>query len=197
MTDAPVLTPHGSLPTGGSVRPMTRWGAPVMHRPQQAVTAHDEALRDLVADMVATMYAAEGVGLAACQIGVDLAVFVFDCPDASNRRTAGVVCNPVLTLPEGRDRRVDEGAEGCLSLPGAFIPCARPDVATVAGTGLDGEPVTFSGDGLLARCLQHETDHTLGTVFGDRLSTKARKKLQKEHEKVADEVPPDWPVSPS
>jgi peptide deformylase len=64
----------------------------------------------------------------------------------------------------------------------------------VTGTGLDGEPVTYAGDGLLARCLQHETDHTLGTVFGDRLSTKARKKLQKEHDRLADEYPGDWPA---
>jgi peptide deformylase len=195
MTDAPDHTPYGPLPTGGTVRAMTRWGTPVMHRPQQRVTDHDDALHGLVADMVATMHAAEGVGLAACQIGIDLAVFVFDCPDASGERTAGVVCNPALELPEGRDRRLDESEEGCLSLPGAFIPCARPDLATVTGTGLDGQPVTFTGDGLLARCLQHETDHTLGTVFGDRLSTKARKKLQKEHERLAEEFPPDWPVT--
>jgi peptide deformylase len=100
----------------------------------------------------------------------------------------------VLTLPEGKDRRLDAGDEGCLSFPGAFIECARPDFATVRGTGLDGEPVEFSGDGLLARCLQHETDHTLGTVFGDRLSAKARKKLQKEHDRLADEFPPEWPA---
>jgi peptide deformylase len=165
-----------------------------MHRPQQQVTAYDDALRALVADMVATMYAADGVGLAACQIGVDQAVFVFDCPDATGRHTVGVVCNPVLTLPEGKDRRLDAGDEGCLSFPGAFIECARPDFATVRGTGLDGEPVEFSGDGLLARCLQHETDHTLGTVFGDRLPAKARKKLQKEHDKLAEEYPESWPA---
>jgi len=173
---------------------MTRWGTPVMHRPQQQVTAYDEELRALVADMVATMYAADGVGLAACQIGVDLAVFVFDCPDDSGERTVGVVCNPVLTLPEGRDRRLDDGDEGCLSFPGAFVECARPDVATVRGTGLDGEPVEFSGDGLLARCLQHETDHTQGTVFGDRLSTKQRKKLQKQHDKAVEDYPESWPA---
>ena len=194
MPDAPEHAPHGPLPEGGTVRPMTRWGTPVMHRPQQQVTAYDEELRALVADMVATMYAADGVGLAACQIGVDLAVFVFDCPDDSGERTVGVVCNPVLTLPEGRDRRLDDGDEGCLSFPGAFVECARPDVATVRGTGLDGEPVEFSGDGLLARCLQHETDHTLGTVFGDRLSTKQRKKLQKQHDKAAEDYPESWPA---
>ena len=194
MTDQPVHAPHGPLPAGGTVHPMTRWGTPVMHRPQQPVTAYDDALRTLVADMVATMYAADGVGLAACQIGVDLAVFVFDCPDAQGERTAGVVCNPVLTLPEGRERQLDDDDEGCLSFPGAFIPCPRPDVATVEGTGLDGEPVTFTGDGLLARCLQHETDHTRGTVFGDRLPTKARKKLQKEHDRLAEEYPEGWPA---
>ena len=88
--------------------------------------------------MVETMYAADGVGLAACQIGVDRAVFVFDCPDDDGRRTVGVVCNPELTLPEGKDRKLDEGDEGCLSYPGAFVECARPDFATVTGTGLDG-----------------------------------------------------------
>src|SRR5262245_20236998 len=165
-----------------------------MHRPQQRVTAYDEQLAALVADMVATMYAADGVGLAACQIGVDLAVFVFDCPDASGEHTAGVVCNPVLSLPEGRERRLDESDEGCLSLPGAFIGCARPDYAKVSGTGLDGRAVSFSGDGLLARCLQHETDHATGTVFGDRLSTKARKRLQKEHDKQAADFPATWPA---
>ncbi len=190
-----VLAPHGPLPMGGTVRPMTRWGTPVMHRPQQRVSSYDDALRALAADMVATMYAADGVGLAACQIGEDVAMFVFDCPNADGQHVVGVVCNPVVTLPEGKDRELEESEEGCLSLPGAFIECARPDYATVEGFGLDGEPVRYAGDGLLARCLQHETDHTIGTVFGDRLPTKQRKKLQRAHEKVAEDFPPDWPVS--
>ena len=142
-----------------------------MHRPQQRVTTYDDELARLVADMVETMYAADGVGLAACQIGVDRAVFVFDCPDDSGRRTVGVVCNPELTLPEGRDRKLDEGEEGCLSFPGAFVECARPDFAVVTGTGHRGEPVEFSGTGMLARCLQHETDHT----HGHRLRRPARR----------------------
>ena len=161
---------------------------------QQPVTAYDDELARLVADMVETMYAADGVGLAACQIGVDRAVFVFDCPDDNGQRTVGVVCNPELDLPEGKDRKLDEGDEGCLSYPGAFVECARPDHATVRGTGLDGEPVEFSGTGMLARCLQHETDHTQGTVFGDRLPTKLRKRLQKAMEKAADDYPLDWPA---
>ncbi len=101
-----------------------------------------------------------------------------------------MVCNPVVTLPEGKDRQLDEAEEGCLSYPGAFVDCARPDSARVTGYGIDGEPVTFDGDGLLARCLQHETDHTLGTVFADRLSSKLQKKLRKAQEKIADDFPP-------
>ena len=194
MSSDVVQAPHGPLPEGGAVRPMTRWGTPVMHRPQADVTAYDDELRTLVADMVATMYAADGVGLAACQVGVDLRVFVFDCPDDSGDHTVGVVCNPVVTLPEGKDRNLEEAEEGCLSFPGAFIDCARPDFARVDGFGVDGSPVMFEGDGLLARCLQHETDHTLGTVFADRLPTKAQKKLRKIQAKVADEFPPGWPA---
>ena len=127
--------PRSSSPTGGTVRPVVRWGTDVMHRTARPVTSYDEELRALVADMVATMYAAQGVGLAACQIGVDLAVFVFDCPDESGTMHRGVVCNPVLELPEGRERRLDEAEEGCLSYPGAFVECARPDWARVARPG--------------------------------------------------------------
>jgi peptide deformylase len=182
------------LPAGGRVRPVTRWGTEVMHRKARPVTAYDAELRSLVADMVATMYAADGVGLAACQIGVDLAVFVFDCPDDDGVIHRGVVCNPVVELPEGRDRKLDDSEEGCLSYPGAFVECARPDHARVHGQGLDGEDVAYEGSGLFARCLQHETDHTLGTVFGDRLNDRARKKLRKQMEGAAESYPEQWPV---
>jgi peptide deformylase len=191
---APVSPTSAELPGGGTVRPVVRWGAEVMHREAQPVTAYDDALRPLVADMVATMYAANGVGLAACQIGIDLAVFVFDCPDESGTLHRGVVCNPVLTVPEVGRRQLDDSDEGCLSYPGAFVECARPDWARVTGQGVDGTPVSYEGDGLLARCLQHETDHTHGTVFGDRLNNRARKKLRKEMESAVKDYPDEWPV---
>ena len=183
-----------SWPENGTVRAITRWGEDVMHRPAEPITTYDDELRSLAADMIATMYAAEGVGLAACQIGVGRSIFVFDCPDESRTYQKGVVCNPVLTLPEGRERQLDDDEEGCLSFPGAFVPCARPDFATVSGQDLDGNDVTYSGDGLLAKCLQHETDHLLGTVFGDRLPARQMKKLRKQMEAAAERYPLGWPA---
>ena len=183
------------LPEGGTVRPITRWGEPVLHHELKDVEQFDDELHRLVADMVATMRAADGVGLAANQIGGSWKVFVFDCPDEDGVRRAGVVCNPVLELPEGRDRRLDDADEGCLSLPGAFVDCARPDFARVRGVDQHGDPVEYSGTGLLSRCLQHETDHVYGTVFGDRIGKRARKRLLNEAERNAAYFPPGWPAA--
>lgn len=190
------MTSLSELTSGGTVRPITRWGTPVMHAPTRPVTAFDEELRTLVRDMFATMDVAQGVGLAATQVGVDLAVFIYNCPDADNRYQVGVVCNPVVELPEGRDRKLESSDEGCLSLPGGYAPLARPDTATCRGQDVDGNPIEVHGTGLLARCLQHETDHLHGTVFGDRLSTRVRKHLYAAHEQLAHLYPEDWPVTP-
>ena len=178
----------------GSVHPIVRWGHPVLHAPSHPVTVFDEQLHALIADMVATMQAAEGVGLAAPQIGVDLSVFVYDCPDAEHQHQHGVICNPMLELPEGRDRHLVEDAEGCLSLPGAHALLARPDVAICRGVDGHGNPVSVTGTGLLARCLQHETDHLRGTVFGDRLPSRVRSALLDEADGLAGNYPENWPV---
>jgi len=166
-----------------------------MHHELDDVTDFNDDLATLVRDMVATMHAAHGVGLAANQVGVDLKVFVFDCPDDDENRVTGVVCNPVLTLPEGKDRELETADEGCLSLPGSFTECARPDRSHVSGVDHTGAPVQFEGTGLLARCLQHETDHLFGTVFGDRVPERARKRLHKQHEELAESYPDDWPIT--
>ena len=184
------------LQTGGTVRPIVRWGTPVMHNPTRPTTAFDGDLATLIRDMFATMHAAEGVGLAATQVGVDQSVFVYDCPDDDHVRHVGVVCNPEVILPEGKDRKLDVLDEGCLSLPGGYVELARPDRATCRGQDQNGDPVEIVGTGLLARCLQHETDHLNGTVFGDRLSGRLRKKLYAQHEELADSYPDDWPVTP-
>jgi peptide deformylase len=100
----------------------------------------------------------------------------------------------VLFLPTGKGRELDDDEEGCLSLPGAFVDCARTTYARVDGQGLDGSPVTYAGRGLLARCLQHETDHCQGTVFGDRIGKRTRKRLFKAAEAAAEDFPATWPV---
>jgi len=184
------------LRTGGSVLPITRWDTPVMHAKTRPVEAFDDELHQLIRDMFATMRVAEGVGLAATQVGIDLALFVYDCPDEDHRLHAGVVANPVVTLPEGRARNLDISEEGCLSLPGAYQPLARPDYAVCRGQDQNGDPVEVIGTGLLARCLQHETDHLGGTVFGDRLAGRNRRKLYEQHRQLAHLYPDDWPVSP-
>lgn len=167
----------------GNVRPIVQVGQPVLAKVCEPVTAFDDALAALVDDMFASMYAAEGVGLAANQIGVDLAVFIYDCPDEDNVHRVGVVCNPVLEeLSVGR-RQLDEDYEGCLSVKGQYMELARPDYAVVTGQDAAGNPVRVEGTGLLARCLQHETDHLNGLLFIDRLSAKARKKVLKAWEK--------------
>ena len=176
--------------------PIVRWGNPILHRRTRPVTVFDDELRDLLRNMFATMYAAEGVGLAATQVGVDLAVFVYDCPDDDQVRHVGVMCNAEVSLPEGKERKLHASDEGCLSLPGAYIELARPDHAICRGQDQNGAAVEVVGTGLLARCIQHETDHLNGIVFGDRLAGRARKKLYALHEDAADLYPEDWPVTP-
>lgn len=165
----------------------------MLHREVAHIWAFDQVLVALVEDMVATLRAAGGVGLAANQVGVDRRVFVFDCADADGQRVTGVVCNPVLTLPAVADCRLEAATEGCLSLPGVFATCSRSDQARVSGVDERGQPVEFTATGQLARCLQHETDHLRGIVFGDHLSSDRRRRLQQQHDEYVDRYPPDWP----
>jgi len=189
------MTAVADLLSGGTVQRITRWGEPVMHQATHPVTVFDEALHAFLADMFATMAAADGVGLAAPQVGDDRSIFVFRCPDADDQIQIGAICNPEVILPDGRARKLVSEDEGCLSLPGAYAPLARPDQAICRGLDLNGQPIELTGSGLLARCLQHETDHLSGMVFGDRLSARTRKALFAEHEGLANRYPPDWPIS--
>lgn len=170
----------------GRVHAIVQVGDPVLATACRPVTSFDDELRQLVADMFASMYAADGVGLAANQIGVDLRVFVYDCHDDRGRRHKGVVVNPVLRLPALAERQLDESEEGCLSVKGQYTELGRPDHAWVTGVDAHGAEVTVEGTGLLARCLQHECDHLDGMLFIDRLPAKTRKKLLKAHAKRSD-----------
>jgi peptide deformylase len=165
-----------------TVRPIRIIGDPVLHAPTRPVEEVDEALRTLVADMFDTMAAAEGVGLAANQVGVDLRLFVLDCPDEERRAMIrGVVINPVLETSERPETMPDpdDDEEGCLSVPGEQFPTGRAEWARVTGTDLDGEPVDLEGRGFLARCLQHEVDHLDGVVYTDRLMGRNQRAARK------------------
>ena len=164
----------------GQVRPITYYGEDVLHRPCATVEPGHPGLEQLIADMFASMYAAEGVGLAANQIGVGLRIFVMDCPEEdlegkpTGGKVMGVVINPVLHLPDG-PRELVERTEGCLSVPGPTALLARVTEARVTGVDANWQPVELAGIGLVARCLQHECDHLEGTVYVDRLGKRARK----------------------
>jgi peptide deformylase len=165
----------------GTARPITLFGEPVLHARCAEVVSFDQELADLVADMFASMYEANGVGLAANQIGVGLRVFVFDCPGerGEEEHFVGHVVNPVLAAPKGRGHRVVD-SEGCLSVPGPYADLGRADIATVTGVDIGGAPVSVRGTGLLARCFQHEVDHLNGIVYVDHLHGKRRKAVLAE-----------------
>lgn len=161
-------------------------GDPVLHHPTREITEFDEKLRILTDDMFETMYEAEGVGLAANQIGLDLRVFVYDCPDDEGVRHKGVVVNPKLetsAIPETMPDP-DDDWEGCLSAPGESYPTGRASWAKVTGSDVEGNPIEVEGTGYFARCLQHETDHLDGYIYLDRLvgrHARAAKKMLKSN----------------
>ncbi|MFF5232659.1 peptide deformylase [Dactylosporangium sp. NPDC000521] len=165
--------------TRGEARPITHYGTPVLHRRCADVTDFGEPLAEPLDDMFASMYAAEGVGLAANQIGVDLRVFVYDCPDDEGTRHVGHVVNPQLQAASAL-AGTDTGTEGCLSVPGPRAEVPRAARATVTGFDRDGAPITVTGTGFFARCLQHECDHLDGTVYVDRLPAQQRDRLLRE-----------------
>jgi peptide deformylase len=146
------------------------------------VTVFDRELRHLLLDMFASMAEADGVGLAANQIGVDARVFVMDCPDADGEDVVGYVVNPVLTIldPVGDEPPVEVTEEGCLSVPGPYAELERAFRARVDGVDVHGDPTSIEATGMAARCLQHEVDHLNGTVYVDLLPAELREKLLAE-----------------
>lgn len=164
----------------GTVRPIRELGDPVLRSTAEHVMAFDDGLRRLLDDMFASMYAADGVGLAANQIGVGYDVFVYDCPldeddpgdpDDPSNHGIGYVVNPVLVETWG-DELV--WGEGCLSLPRFSRDTPRPACAAVEGLDAEGRRVRVEGSGQLGRCLQHESDHLIGKVYLDRLPRRER-----------------------
>ena len=161
-----------------AVRPIVILGDPVLHTPTAPVAVSPAGalpadLAGLITDLYDTMDAANGVGLAANQIGVGLRVFVYDRADERGQAThrRGVVVNPVLETSEVPETMPDPETddEGCLSVPGESFPCGRAQWARVSGLDADGNPVSLEGTGLFARMLQHETGHLDGLLYVDKL----------------------------
>lgn len=154
-----------------TVQPIRLFGDPVLRTPAEPVVDFDAELRKLVTDLTDTMREQGGAGLAAPQLGVGLRVFTFDVDDV-----AGHLVNPVLHFP---DEEEQDGPEGCLSLPGLYFDTKRRANVVAKGFNMYGDPVQVVGTGLMARCLQHETDHLDGVLFIDRLDPERRREAMK------------------
>jgi peptide deformylase len=153
------------------IQPIRLFGDPVLRTAAIEVVDFDRELRRLIEDLTDTMLGAPGAGLAAPQIGVGLRAFTWHVDGE-----VGHLVNPVLDLSE----ETQDGAEGCLSIPGLSIDCRRALRVVARGFDMYGEPVTIEGSELLARALQHETDHLDGVLFLDRLTPENRKLAMKE-----------------
>jgi peptide deformylase len=147
------------------IRPILRYGDPVLHRPAAAVADITPEIQQLIDDMIQTMYAAPGIGLAAPQVGVSLRIFVADLSTGRNPDALLTFINPEFVEIDGTQLE----DEGCLSAPGFNATVARPARAVLKGLNREGVERVVDATGLLARCFHHEMDHLAGTVFIDRL----------------------------
>jgi peptide deformylase len=147
------------------LRPILRYGEPPLHQPAARVTDVTGEVQRLIDDMIETMYAAPGIGLAATQVGVPLRLAVIDISVGRNPADLITLINPEFVERDG----VQLEEEGCLSVPGFNATVVRPARAVVKALDREGREITLEGTGLLARALQHELDHLEGTVFVDRL----------------------------
>jgi peptide deformylase len=162
------------------IRPILRYGEADLHRPATEVTAFDVGLQHLIDDMVETMYAAPGIGLAATQVGVPLRLFVVDVSVGRRPEDLVVFVNPAWGERDGM--QLEE--EGCLSAPGFSATVARPARAVVRGLDRHGQEQIIEATGLLARAFQHEMDHLEGTVFIDRLRGIKREMIVRRIQKL-------------
>lgn len=147
------------------IRPILKYGEPPLHQRAVEVDAVTPDIDRLIADLVDTMYAAPGIGLAAPQVGVPLRIFVVDLSVGRDPNGLITIVNPEFVTRDGM--QLEE--EGCLSVPGFNATVVRPARAVVKGLDRQGQPLECEGSGLLARAFQHEMDHLDGTLFVDRL----------------------------
>ena len=159
-----------------ALREIVKWGDPVLHAPSAPVKEFDGSLATLVQDMVETMYAAPGIGLAAPQIGVPLRVIVIDLSVGEEKGALITVVNPEFVEREGEQRH----EEGCLSVPGFGGTPVRPARVVVKGLDPDGRERVYTATDLLARAFCHEIDHIDGLLFVDRLTPLKRDLMKRK-----------------
>ena len=158
-----------------SLRELRIYGDPVLGSRAEEISKFDAGLRALASDMLETMDKAGGVGLAANQVGILKRIFVYDCSHTQSG-LGGAIVNPVWT-PVGEQQQT--GPEGCLSIPGISAETTRFNQVFVSGQDIEGRPVSMVASGLMARCIQHETDHLDGVLFLQRLDAPVRKEAMR------------------
>ena len=172
-------TPQVSLPPR-KIYPIVKYGDPVLEKPGAPVQKFDAELEELAEDMFASMYAAQGVGLAAPQIGKSIRFAVVDVTGGKNPEAKIVLANPEVTHAEGEVRE----EEGCLSIPGFRGYVVRPQFVTVKSQNLKGEPFEIRGENLLARAFCHEIDHLNGILFLQHLGMRKRDLIKRKIKKL-------------
>jgi peptide deformylase len=162
------------------IYPIVKFGNPVLEKPAEKVTVFDEELKKLIEDMFESMYAAKGVGLAAPQIGIPRRIAVIDVTFKEDPNAKLVLINPEIIHKEGRHSQ----SEGCLSIPEFRENVSRAQVATVKAQDIKGSIFEKTGDDLLARALQHETDHLNGKLYLSHISAIKRDLIKRKIRKM-------------
>ncbi len=162
------------------IRPIVKYPAPGLEEACSKVEVFDESLRQLATDMLETMYAAPGIGLAAPQVGENIRLLVIDITSGREDGHKLILVNPEVVQAEGRQRE----EEGCLSLPGVTAVVERPSKVLVKAQDLNGDPVEIDGEELTARVLCHEIDHLDGILYLDRISPLKRDLLKRKIRKL-------------
>ena len=162
------------------IHPITKYGAVVLEKPAADVDKFDEELKKLTEEMFESMYAAQGVGLAAPQIGIAKRLSVIDVTTGKNPEARLVLCNPEIIHAEGEQRE----EEGCLSMPGFRGSVVRPQFVTIRAQDMTGKWYDMRGEGLLARAFCHEIDHLHGILFIQHLSLLKRDLIKRRIKKM-------------
>lgn len=177
---APVAATPETPVVSRKIYPIVKYGDPILEKPAKSITQFDAELEELAEDMFATMYAAQGIGLAAPQIGKSIRIAVVDVTSGKNPEAKIVLVNPEITHGEGEKRE----EEGCLSIPGFRGYVVRPQFVTIRAQNAKGEPFEIRGEDLLARAFCHEIDHLNGILFLAHLSMLKRDLIRRKIKKL-------------